>query len=184
MTSAYTYTFTTSRAFGSGGQCPCTIWPDAHLRRGRFDGHELGGAGREVHARAVTALLPGSGSTRSRTTPAAIPARCGRPAAPSWPRARSRASPPQGWQELDFQTPVPVTAGTTYVASYHTTAGHYANTANGLASAVTSGPLTAVASGGVFGYGSSTTFPSSSYGGRTTGSTSSTSRRWIPPRQP
>ena len=28
-----------------------------------------------------------------------------------------------GWQELDFSTPVPVTAGTTYVASYHTAPG-------------------------------------------------------------
>ena len=34
-----------------------------------------------------------------------------------------------GWQELDFSSPVPVTAGTTYVASYHTDAGHYAITA-------------------------------------------------------
>ena len=25
----YTYTFTTSKAFDSGGQCPCAIWPDA-----------------------------------------------------------------------------------------------------------------------------------------------------------
>ena len=33
-----------------------------------------------------------------------------------------------GWQELDFSTPVAVTAGTTYVASYHTDTGHYAVT--------------------------------------------------------
>ena len=54
---------------------------------------------------------------------------------------------------------MPVTAGTTYVASYHTTAGHYAATSSGLASAVTNGPLTALASGGVYAYGSSSTFP-------------------------
>ena len=40
-----------------------------------------------------------------------------------------------GWQELDFSSPVAVTAGTTYVASYHTDAGHYAITPNGLSSA-------------------------------------------------
>ena len=28
-----------------------------------------------------------------------------------------------GWQELDFSTPVAITAGTTYVVSYHTDAG-------------------------------------------------------------
>ncbi len=55
-----------------------------------------------------------------------------------------------GWQELDFSTPVPITAGTTYVASYFTSAGHYAATQKGLASAVTNGPLTAPAGGGVY----------------------------------
>jgi hypothetical protein len=68
-----------------------------------------------------------------------------------------------GWQELDFSTPVPVTAGTTYLASYHTDAGHYAITVGGLASAVTSGPLTALANGGVYAYGSGNPFPSSTY---------------------
>jgi hypothetical protein len=68
-----------------------------------------------------------------------------------------------GWQELDFSSPVSVTAGTTYVASYHTDAGHYAVTSNGLASAVTNGPLTALASGGVYAYGSASTFPSLTY---------------------
>ena len=70
-----------------------------------------------------------------------------------------------GWEELDFPTPVTVTAGTTYVASYHTSSGHYAITSGGLASAVTNGPLTAVANGGVYAYGSTTTFPRNSYKG-------------------
>lgn len=35
------------------------------------------------------------------------------------------AESPQGWQEVDFPSQVPVTAGTTYVASYSTTTGHY-----------------------------------------------------------
>ena len=68
-----------------------------------------------------------------------------------------------GWQELDFTSPVAVTAGTTYVASYLTSTGHYAITAQGLASAVTNGPLTAQAAGGVFAYGSASTFPTDSY---------------------
>ena len=77
----------------------------------------------------------------------------------SWPPGTFTNESTQGWEELDFSTPVAVTAGTTYVASYHTTTGHYAATSNGLASAVTNGPLTALASGGVYAYGSSTTFP-------------------------
>jgi hypothetical protein len=31
-----------------------------------------------------------------------------------------------GWQEVRFSSPVSITAGTTYVASYHTASGHYA----------------------------------------------------------
>ena len=68
-----------------------------------------------------------------------------------------------GWQELDFSTPVTITANTTYVVSYHTNAGHYAITPNGLAAAVTNGPLTALASGGVYGYGAANAFPSASF---------------------
>ena len=68
-----------------------------------------------------------------------------------------------GWQELDFSTPVPVTAGTTYVASYFTNTGHYAYTSGGLSSAVTNGPLTALAAGGVYAYGPPGTFPSNTF---------------------
>ena len=81
-----------------------------------------------------------------------------------------------GWQQVSFSPPVAVTAGTTYVASYHTTAGHYAATnnafwgvpvANGLRS-YDSPPLhapTTQASGGngVFQYGPSA-YPSSTAG--------------------
>ena len=54
-----------------------------------------------------------------------------------------------GWQELDFSSPVAITAGTTYVASYFSSTGYPAATPAGLASAVTNGPLTALAGGGV-----------------------------------
>ena len=62
-----------------------------------------------------------------------------------------------------FSGPVAITAGTTYVASYHTNAGHYAFTSNGLVSPVSNPPLTALASGGVYAYGSSDAFPSNTY---------------------
>jgi hypothetical protein len=68
-----------------------------------------------------------------------------------------------GWQELVFASPVAINANTTYVVSYHTDVGHYALTSNGLASPVTNGPLTALASGGVYSYGSANAFPSNSF---------------------
>ena len=68
-----------------------------------------------------------------------------------------------GWQELDFSSPVAITAGTTYVASYFSSTGYPASTPQGLASAVTNGPLTALAGGGVYAYGSANTFPANTY---------------------
>ena len=74
-----------------------------------------------------------------------------------------------GWQEADFSSPIAVTAGTTYVASYFAPAGNYSYTSAGFASAVTNGPLTAPASSsvtpgnGVYNYSSSASFPDSSY---------------------
>lgn len=48
-----------------------------------------------------------------------------------------------GWQTATFSSPVAITAGVTYTASYHTNVGHYSNTANYFTTNVTSGPLTA-----------------------------------------
>jgi hypothetical protein len=72
-----------------------------------------------------------------------------------------------GWQTATFSTPIQITAGATYIASYHTT-GTYVATANYFTQAHTNGILTglsATTSGGngVFSYGSSTTFPTSNY---------------------
>ncbi|RFB81096.1 DUF4082 domain-containing protein [Methylovirgula sp. 4M-Z18] len=75
---------------------------------------------------------------------------------------------PTGWQQVNFTTPVSVTAGTTYVASYHTNSGDYSASPNLFATALTSGPLTAPSNSssggnGVYAYGSSSLFPTNSY---------------------
>ena len=73
-----------------------------------------------------------------------------------------------GWQEVLFTSPVAITAGTTYIASYHTNVGHYAATNDYFTTAsVDSPPLhapTTVAAGGngVFASGSSA-FPTTTY---------------------
>lgn len=72
-----------------------------------------------------------------------------------------------GWQTLEFTTPVPVDAGTTYTVSYSTEAGHYASDAWAFAEApVTRGPLNVdggldAAPAGVFGAPGS--YPASSW---------------------
>ena len=67
-----------------------------------------------------------------------------------------------GWQEVLFSQPVQITAGTTYVASYHSN--HAYSAGNGyFVSPFTNGSLTAPASAGVYAYGSTSTFPNKTY---------------------
>src|SRR5262245_46411502 len=74
-----------------------------------------------------------------------------------------------GWQQVNFSTPVAITANTNYVASYYTTNGHFVVTNDYFASSgVTNGPLTAPANAagvlnGPYTYGSSSSFPRSTY---------------------
>nr|WP_245283135.1 DUF4082 domain-containing protein [Bradyrhizobium sp. WSM2793] len=70
---------------------------------------------------------------------------------------------PSGWQQVNFSNPVAITAGTTYVASYHTN-GNYSGTQNYFATSLTNGQLTAPAgANGVYSYGSGTAFPTNTF---------------------
>ncbi|HTN44167.1 MAG TPA: DUF4082 domain-containing protein, partial [Nitrospiria bacterium] len=75
---------------------------------------------------------------------------------------------PLGWQQVSFSAPVPITANTVYVASYHTDAGAYAVDQNYFASSgYDNPPLHALANGinganGVYAYGPSS-FPTQTY---------------------
>jgi methionine-rich copper-binding protein CopC len=164
MLSSYTYTFITSEAFDSGGKCPCAIWPDVAPSNvtdvtDQSSGIELGIKFTAANNGSITGIrffkVPDNTGTHTGTL---------------WTSTGSVLAtgtftnePIQGWAELDFSSPVSITAGTTYVASYHTSAWHYADTSNGLSSPVVNGPLTALANGGVYAYGASSTFPSNTF---------------------
>jgi hypothetical protein len=74
-----------------------------------------------------------------------------------------------GWQTLTFTTPIAVTAGTTYVASYTTTTGYYSGdngyfNSSGVNTSALSAPANVAGNGnGVFSAGSG--FPTDTYGG-------------------
>jgi hypothetical protein len=68
-----------------------------------------------------------------------------------------------GWQQVTFATPVTLTVGQTYVASYHTTTGYYASTPGFFQNGHASGPLSVAGSGGVYAYGASGNFPTQTY---------------------
>ena len=68
-----------------------------------------------------------------------------------------------GWQQVNFSTPVNITAGTTYIASYHSSGGEYSDTPYyfDTLQGTTNGSLAAIGNGlnGVFAYSSGSTFP-------------------------
>jgi Domain of unknown function (DUF4082)/Fibronectin type III domain/Bacterial Ig domain len=73
-----------------------------------------------------------------------------------------------GWQQVNFSSPVTITANTTYVAAYLAPKGHYSDTPSGFASgAVKNTPLQALANttsvNGVYAYSASSIFPSSTF---------------------
>ena len=74
-----------------------------------------------------------------------------------------------GWQTVTFANPVSITAGTVYVASYHTNVGNYSDDQGYFATkGVDSGPIHALVDGasggnGLFAYGPAGTFPNGSY---------------------
>ncbi|WP_433380440.1 DUF4082 domain-containing protein [Actinoplanes sp. CA-142083] len=161
----YSWTFTTVDSTGTA--CPCTIWPStatpATAAANDNSAVEVGVKFRANTAGYITGLKFYKGSGNSGTHTGSI-----------WSTAGARLSTvtftgesSTGWQTATLPNPVAVTANTTYVASYHTDAGFYSATGNGLSTAVTRGPLTALANGtdggnGVYKYGASS-YPNESY---------------------
>jgi len=159
MSGPFTWSFTT----GTPTQCPCSIWQNG-TPTGAVDAADTSSVNLGIQFQAssnghITGIRFYKETDNTGTHTGSLWTAGGTLLA-TGTFSNETAS---GWQELDFTTPVAVTAGTTYVASYSTTTGHYADTQSGLASAVTNGPLTALASGGVYAYGSPGTFPSSTF---------------------
>jgi hypothetical protein len=72
-----------------------------------------------------------------------------------------------GWQTVLFANPVPISAGTIYVASYFDPNGHYSSTPSGLSTSIDNPPLHAISSNtsanGLYAYSSTSIFPTNSY---------------------
>lgn len=74
-----------------------------------------------------------------------------------------------GWQEVRFASPVLIDRNAGYVAAYHTDAGHYAETNDGLQGFTDSGSLhvlprsPGLGTGGVYAYGPGGTFPGQTF---------------------
>lgn len=74
-----------------------------------------------------------------------------------------------GWQVATFNAAIPVTANTTYIASYFSPSGDYAHSGSYFGQTIINGPLSALANGedgpnGVYKYSSSPVFPDNDFG--------------------
>ncbi|MCD5350978.1 DUF4082 domain-containing protein [Kineosporia mesophila] len=146
-----TSTFRTAQVT-TPGVCPCSVWWDTDVPTTRATDDdqdvELGVRFTAGKAGYVTGVRFYKGATNTGTHTGTLWSPSGTQLAHATFTNESAA----GWQEVRFDTKVPVTAGQVYTASYHT-AGHYALTAGGLNSDVVNDPLTAVSSAGSGGNG-------------------------------
>jgi hypothetical protein len=159
MASPFTWSFTT----GAVSQCPCSVWQNG-TPTGAVDASDTSPVNLGVQFRAngsgtITGMRFYKYADNTGSHVGSLWTASGTLLASGTFSGESAS----GWQELVFASPIAINANTTYVVSYHTDVGHYALTSNGLASPVTNGPLTALASGGVYAYGSANAFPSNSF---------------------
>ncbi|MGD1211782.1 MAG: DUF4082 domain-containing protein, partial [Candidatus Acidiferrales bacterium] len=161
---------TTLTVQASGGtQCPCTIWSSSTVPS-TIDGGpdspvELGVAFQATTSGTISGVRFYKASTNTGTHVGNLWSSTGTLLA----SATFTNETSSGWQQVSFSSPVTITAGTTYIASYHTMVGHWSVNRSYFASTgVSNPPLQAPQSGssqgnGVYAYGSTSLFPSNSY---------------------
>ncbi len=164
MSSPYSWTFTTA-----GSQCPCSIFPGTSQPAVASSGDTSSGNMGVQFTPSVSGWIAGIRFYKG-------PGNNGTHVGELWTSSGTLLGQvtftdesASGWQEAGFPSPIAVTAGTTYVASYFDPDGDYSYTTGGFSSAVTNGPLTAPASSsvtpgnGVYNYSGSASFPNSTY---------------------
>jgi hypothetical protein len=151
--------------------CPCSIWPPSTTAIANQSGSpqpvELGVRFKSDIAGFVTGLkfykTSGNTGTHVGTLWSALGTSLG--------TATFSTETAGGWQTGTFASPIPVTAGTFYVASYHSPTGNYAFAVNAFASPRDAPPLhvpsTSQVSGGngVYRYGTAVAFPNATFSG-------------------
>jgi hypothetical protein len=159
LASSFSWSFTTSATGPPPSGCPCTIWTPtttpAVASANDNSAVELGVKFRSDLDGFVIGVRFYKGSANTGTHVGKIWSLAGELLG-SVTFTNETAS---GWQQANFGTPIPITANTTYVASYHTSSGFYAADEGYFASSGTDRPplhaLSSATSGGngVYQYG-------------------------------
>ncbi|HET7486305.1 MAG TPA: DUF4082 domain-containing protein [Acidimicrobiales bacterium] len=152
----------------SAATCPCTIWASSATPANPSiddpNSVELGVKFQADQAGTVTGIRFYKGSGNTGTHVGSLWSTGGTRLA----TATFGSETASGWQQVNFATPVTITANTTYIASYFAPNGNYAGDNNFFTAAVDNSPLHALAGSasggnGVYAYVNSSSFPSASY---------------------
>ncbi|HYI93632.1 MAG TPA: DUF4082 domain-containing protein [Bryobacteraceae bacterium] len=165
----YIWSFTTSGASGSGCTTNCTIWSSTTIPgtidQGPDSPVELGVTFRSDVSGSITGIRFYKAATNIGTHVGNLWSSTGQLLGSSTFISETAS----GWQQVNFPTPIAITANTDYVASYHTGTGHYSQDENFFAAAgVDNPPLHALRNGvsgfnGLYAYGSGNVFPTQSF---------------------
>jgi hypothetical protein len=168
MAAPYTWTFTTAST-PPNFNCPCSLWSGKATPAvaSTYDTNavEVGTVFQSAVAGEITGLSFYKGAQNTGTHTGSLWSASGAQLA-SGTFTGETAS---GWQSLTFSSPVAIAANTPYVVSYHAPNGFYASTPGYFNGAVSTYPLTALAStaaahgNGVYTYGSASTLPTSTF---------------------
>ncbi|MGE7432953.1 DUF4082 domain-containing protein [Kitasatospora sp. NPDC001175] len=166
MGGSRSWTFTTS-ATPPAVNCPCSLWDStaapASIDSGDAGAVELGTRFTSTLDGWITGVRFYKSVANTGTHTATLWSNTGTQLASGTFTGESAS----GWQQLNFTTPVAITAGTSYVVSYHAPNGHYSASNGYLAAGYSAYPLRAVADGagsanGVYKYGAGG-FPTSTF---------------------
>jgi methionine-rich copper-binding protein CopC len=153
LTAPYTWNFRTAYAGQVGGSCPCTIFTDstvpATVTQNDPSSVELGVKFTADTDGVISGVRFYKGPQNVGTHTGSLWTTDGTQLATAVFRNESST----GWQTVTFLNPVAVAAGTTYIASYHTTVGYYSATVGAYNSTgVDNFPLHVPVNGGVYSY--------------------------------
>jgi hypothetical protein len=153
-------------------ECPCTIFDISDLPNGHFEDSpmELGVRFRANTNGYITGIRFYKGPNNDGTHIGNLWTDSGQ----SLAQVTFSNETEIGWQEASFSSPVAVTAGTTYVASYYSPSGNYSTTSNFFTDDYPAGPTSSwpvqglkdqspTIRNGVFSYSSSSVFPTNSF---------------------
>src|SRR4051812_17446725 len=148
--------------------CPCTIWSPS-ATPGKVDGGDSNSGEFGVKFRAdVGGVVTGIRFYKAANNNGPHVANLWSSNGTKLASATFTDETVSGWQQVTFGTPIAVTAGTTYIASYFAPSGHYSFDSSFFTVGVDNSPLHALANGidgpnAVFSYSSATAFPTSSF---------------------